>query len=65
MKRKEDIATQKTICISEIFCKYHPFTFLEPRFTDVRLFWECPECEREFFNESIHELNRKKGEINE
>jgi len=53
MKRKENIAMHETISTSEIFCKYHPSTFLEPRFTDVRVFWECPECERESYYERI------------
>ncbi len=51
MKKKENNVTHGLISISEMFCKYHPFTFIEPRFTDERVFWECPECEREFYNE--------------
>jgi hypothetical protein len=51
MKKKQHAIIHKPTSLSDAFCKYHPSTFMEPRFADDRVFWECPDCEREFYYE--------------
>lgn len=52
MKQKEhNGAAHNTMSLTEMFCKRHPATFMEPRFAGDRVFWECPACEQEFYYE--------------
>lgn len=46
-----------------LFCRIHPCTFLELRFTDTyETCWECPECEREAYIQRIRcELQKMGG----
>ncbi len=63
MKQKENNLIHKTMSLSEMFCKYHPSTFMEQRFTDGNVFLECPDCEREFYYETkIPEFQRRDAE---